>query len=286
VRAVLEWALEHDPERGLRLATLLETFWIVRDAAEGAGWLERLLARAPDAEPTLRAQALRALGGATDILGDTDVSPPLYRESFELFTAEGEELEAAHMRFRIAANMVMRGEAEQAWPLLEDGLREARERGNAIGECQALGFLAQKAHQEGEPEKAIALALESAAIASTLDWRWWEAGEFVNVAEIARELGRLNEAEQHSIRGLELADELGDRRLKMIAGTQLAIVAAKGCDVLRAGRLWGAVESEASAGSVGHWETDRAEFEVLMPRLDGEQFSAARAEGRPVRTRA
>ena len=70
VRAVLEWALDRDPSRGLRLATSLEAFWVVRDAVEGAGWLERLLERAPDAEPTLRAQALRALGGTSDILGD------------------------------------------------------------------------------------------------------------------------------------------------------------------------------------------------------------------------
>ena len=63
VRAVLEWALDRDPSRGLRLATMLETYWVVRDPVEGAGWLERLLEAAPDAEPTLRAQALRALGG-------------------------------------------------------------------------------------------------------------------------------------------------------------------------------------------------------------------------------
>jgi len=51
VRAVLDWAAEHDPERGLTLAASLEGFWLVREPTEGASRLEPLLARAPDAEP-------------------------------------------------------------------------------------------------------------------------------------------------------------------------------------------------------------------------------------------
>ena len=40
VRAVLEWALEHEPERGLELAAALEGFWLVREPYEGAARLE------------------------------------------------------------------------------------------------------------------------------------------------------------------------------------------------------------------------------------------------------
>ena len=279
VRAVLDWALDSDPSRGLRLATMLETFWVVRDAVEGAGWLERLLERVPDAEPTLRAQALRALGGASDILGDADRSPPFYGESLELFTEGGEELEAAHMRFRIAANMVMRGERETAWPLLEASLAEARALGHPIGECQALGFLADKAHRGGDVEQAIALALESATIAAALDWRWWEAGQYGEVAEMERELGRLDDAERHAQRSLELSHGLGDRRQMIFAGAELAIIAAYRGDAARAGLLWGSVEAEASSRRVGQWESGQAEFEALVLRVDGPAFTAARAEG-------
>ena len=49
-RAVLDWAVEHDPELGLALAASLEGFWLVREQTEGASRLEPLLARAPDAE--------------------------------------------------------------------------------------------------------------------------------------------------------------------------------------------------------------------------------------------
>ena len=279
VRAVLEWSLDRDPSLGLRLATLLEAFWVVRDAVEGAGWLERLLERAPDAEPTLRAQALRALGGASDILGDADRSPPFYRESLELFTEAGEELEAAHMRFRIAANMVMRGEWETAWPLLEASLSEARRLGHTIGECQALGFLSDKAHREGDVEQAIVLALESAAIAAALDWAWWEAGQVGDVAEMERELGRLDDAERHAQRSLDLSHGLGDRRQMIFAGAELAIIATYRGDAARAGLLWGAVEAEASSRRVGQWERARGDLEALVQGVDGPAFSAARAEG-------
>jgi predicted ATPase/class 3 adenylate cyclase len=279
IRAVLAWALVHDPQRGLHLATLLESFWIVRDAVEGASWLQRLLERAPDAEPTLRAEALRSLGGASDILGDADLTPPYYRESLELFTGAGKEVDAAHMRFRVAANMAMRGEYEAAWPLLEACLAEARERGNPLGVCQALGFLADKAHQDGDVEKAIALALESAALAATLDWRWWEAGQYGSVATMEREIGRLEDAERHALRQLELASELGDRRHMIFAGAELAIIAAVRGDAGRAGLLWGAVEAEASSRRVGQWESGQAELEALVLRVDGPAFSAARAEG-------
>lgn len=278
-RAVLEWALDHDPQRGLHLATWLEAFWVVRDPEEGAAWLERLLARAPDAEPDLRARALRALGGASDILGENERAAPCYRQSLELFTAVGDEVEAAHIRFRIAANMVMRGEKEAAWPLLEESLHESRQLGQRLGESQALGFLAQRAYADGDFERAIALALESAEIAREVGWTWWEAGQLGNVATLERERGRLDEAELHAIRELELSLELGDRRSMVFAAAEVAVIGAERGDAGRSGLLWGALESEASSGRVGQWENERAALEALVLRVDGPVFAAARAEG-------
>ncbi len=87
VLAVLDWAASHDPERGLQLATSLESYWVVRDPLAGIAWFERLLAICPDAEPHLRAQALRALGGSLDMSGQSDRAAPCYRESLALFAA-------------------------------------------------------------------------------------------------------------------------------------------------------------------------------------------------------
>jgi len=279
VRAVLEWALDSDPPRGLLLATWLEAFWVVRDAVEGCSWLERLLAQAPDAVPELRARALRALGGASDILGESERAAPCYRQSLELFTAVGEEVNAAHMRFRIAANMVMRGEKGAAWPLLEESLSEARQLGQTLGESQALGFLVQKAYADGELEKAIALALESARLAREVGWTWWEAGQLGSAAALERERGSLNAAEKHAFRALELSLELGDRQSMIFAAAELAIIAAVRGEAWRSGLLWGSLESEASSGRVGQWEQGCAEREALVLRVDGPDFAAGRGEG-------
>jgi hypothetical protein len=132
---------------------------------------------------------------------------------------------------------------------------------------------------EGDLEGAVALALESAAIAESLGWSWWEAGQYTSAAEIERELGRLDDGELHARRALQLGHGLGDRRLMVFAGSELAVIAAARDDGARAGLLWGAVESEVDAHAVGQWESVRDELEALIRRVNGPAFIAARSEG-------
>ena len=113
IRGALEWALAHDPVRGLELATALEEFWVIREAVEGSNWFERLLAAAPDSPAVARAGALRAFGGALDIEGEHEVAAPKYRESLALYEAIGNEFEVANLRFRVAANMANRGNSQR-----------------------------------------------------------------------------------------------------------------------------------------------------------------------------
>ena len=281
VRAVLEWALEHEPERGLELAAALEGFWLVREPHEGAARLEPLLARTPDSEPELRAHALRALGGALDRSGDSEAAAPFYRQSLELFIASGDEVQTANLRYRVAGNMVNRGETAAAWPLLEESLRTFRQLGLPRGEAQVLGYLSEKAHGDGDLALASELSLESAKIAHEVDWKWWEAGQLCDAARFERERGNLDAAEKHALRALELSLDLGDRRRVVPAASELAILAVERGDAERAGRLWGAVESEVSSGPTGaQWERHHEELERLVLRADGPAFSEARAEGR------
>ena len=120
---------------------------------------------------------------------------------------------------------------------------------------------------------------ESAAIAHGVGWAWWEAGELNSAATFERECGRLDAAEGHAFRSLELSLGLGDRQHVLFAAAELAIIAAARGDAARAGRLWGAVESEVASGPVGQWEKFREELESLVLRADGFPFSQARAEG-------
>jgi predicted ATPase len=279
VRAVLDWAAEHDPERGLALAASLEGFWLVHEQTEGASRLEPLLARAPDAEPELRAHALRALGGALQLSGEPERAAPCYQHSLELFIASGDEVQTANLRYRVAGNMVDTGETAAAWPLLEETLRTFRQLGLPRGEAQVLGYLAEKAYGDGDLALAIERSLESAAIAHELGWEWWEAGRLRGAARFERERGTLDAAEDHALRSLELSLGLGDRRRVVFVAAELAILAVERGDAERAGRLWGAVESEVSSAPVAEWEGHHQELESLVLRADGAAFSEARAEG-------
>ncbi len=279
VRAVLDWALAGDPAVGLRLATYLETYWIVREPVEGQAWLERFLGLTDAADPTLRGAALRALGGASDILGDHERAAPLYDESLALFSVAGADTDVAHIRFRIAASMVFRGDAPSAWPQLEELLRDARETGVRPAECQALAFLVGRAYRAGDIDTAIALALESADIAREIGWQWWEAGQVLTLATLERERHGLDAAERYGFRCLELAVALRDRRLLVFSAAELAIIAATRGDRARAGLLWGAVEAEARGGRIGQWEQQRAGLEELVMEVDGPEFAGGRTEG-------
>ena len=72
LRAALRWSCAHDPETALRLAASLWRFWFLRGhAVEGARWVERALAVAPD--PTRpRAAALIGLTGLDSRQGRGD----------------------------------------------------------------------------------------------------------------------------------------------------------------------------------------------------------------------
>ena len=280
VRAVLDWAAEHDPERGLALAASLEGFWLVREQTEGTSRLEPLLARTPDAEPQLRAHALRALGGALQLSGEPERAAPYYQHSLELFIASGEEVQTANLRYRVAGNMVDRGETAAAWPLLEESLRTFRQLGLPRGEAQVLGYLAEKPHGEGDLARAIELTLESAAIAHEIGWAWWESGQLSGAAELERERGDLDAAEGHALRCLELSLGLGDRRRVVLTAAKLAVIVAERGDAELAGRLWGAIESEQTSRPVRQWENDRQKLEALVLRVDGPAFVRARTEGR------
>jgi predicted ATPase/class 3 adenylate cyclase len=280
VRAVLDWAAEHEPECGLALAAALEEFWVVREPVEGASRLGELLEAAADAPPSLRAEALRARAGAFDIFGQPERAEPAYRESLALFSALGDELNTANLRFRLAANMVSRGEVERAMPIVEEALREFRRLRHRFGETQALSFLAIGASLRGDDAAARDLFERSAAAAREVDWPWWEINQLGNLAELECKRGRFEEAMGHARRSLELAVELGDRMSAVFAAAELAGAAAAHGDATLAGRLWGAIEREEGLGPIGQWPPQRDDYRARLAPLAGAELERAVEEGR------
>jgi hypothetical protein len=175
--------------------------------------------------------------------------------------------------------MVTMGETTAAWPLLEESLRTFRQLDLPRGEAQVLGYLAEKPHGHGDLAGAIELALQSAAIAHEIDWGWWESGQLAAASDFERERGGLDAAEGHALHALELSLSLGDRRRALLTAAKLAVIAAQRGDAQRAGRLWGAIESEQTSRPVRQWENDREKLEGLVFGVDGPAFARARTEG-------
>ena len=280
IRSALDWSVDSDPERGLKLATWLEAFWVVRDPTEGTTRLQVLLDECPNADPALRARALRALGGTLDILGENDRAAPLYPESLGLFVGLGDTASASHMRMRVAANMLMRGETEAAWPLLEASLDESRSLDLPLGVSQALAFLSDRSRRAGDFDEAVQMCIESADLARDVGWTWWEAGQLESAATIELERGDFDASELHATRAASLSLELGDRQHTIFAASHLAVLAVERRDLDRAGRIWGAIESEEAAGRVGQWEAHRDEVAARVVRPDEPSFVEGLAEGR------
>jgi predicted ATPase/class 3 adenylate cyclase len=279
VRAALDWAQTNEPERGLALAAALEGFWLVREPMEGTSWLEPLLASATDAEPKLRGHALRALGGVLQAIEAYDRAALAYGQSLEQFIAIADEIQTANLRYRVAANMISTGEGAAAWPLLEDSLQTFRDLGLRRGEAQVLAYLAEKPREDGDLARAIELTLQSAKIACEVDWAWWQFLQLHGAAELELQRGNLDAAENNALASLDLSLSLGNRRSIMLVAAKLAVIAAERGDAERAGRLWGAIESDETSGPVRGWEDSRKECEALVMRADGPAFARARTEG-------
>ena len=96
-RAALRWARAR--ERGdivLALAGALSWFWETRGhLTEGVEWLRWAIAHGTDADPELRARALRGAGILTWLLGDAPAAVPLVDEALGLFREAGNEAEAS-----------------------------------------------------------------------------------------------------------------------------------------------------------------------------------------------
>jgi hypothetical protein len=112
-----------------------------------------------------------------------------------------------------------------------------------------------------------------------VEWAWGENSRCRTLAEIASRLGRHARADEHGREALRLALTTGDRIKAVIAVAALASVAARAGDHERAGRLWGAVETEEGRSFLGWWTTYRHQYADAMACCAGTEFDQARAVG-------
>ncbi|MGO4104709.1 BTAD domain-containing putative transcriptional regulator [Leifsonia sp. YAF41] len=143
LRSALRWSCAHEPETSLRLAASLWRFWFLRGhAIEGARWVERALAVAPD--PTRpRAAALIGLTGLDSRQGRSDRHRALGAEALAIVQQIGQPDEVVMARLVETSLAWGTFDLDEAEQLAADIHAEAVERGKAEHAAASSWLLGQ-----------------------------------------------------------------------------------------------------------------------------------------------
>ncbi len=146
-RTALEWSLaQQSSESSLRFAGALGVFWRKRGyLSEGRAWLERLLARAQNASPELRAKAVAPASWLARDLGDYERARALQREGLEILRAAGGKLAMGDMLIQGGLLAVYENDPQRAFDCFDECLALSEELSYRWGRAMALVNLAHAA---------------------------------------------------------------------------------------------------------------------------------------------
>ena len=278
-RRAIDWARVHDPEFALRLAVSLELFWVLDDPFEGARTLEAVLETDVAVPPVLRARALRALAEAAHMAGDFEMGASALAESLAEFERIGDERGIAIVRHRLSFSAWAAGDLPRARQLVEASLATCSRIPDPKLEADCMRSLAWIEHADGNPERAVDLVEQSIALLDQIGHTWLLKSALLESADLARDLGEMEKAEERAREGLRVAIALGDRQGTVYAIATLAQNSTAAGELVRAGRLWGALEAESERELVGAWERARDDAAETIVR-DDPAFERGREEGR------
>jgi predicted ATPase/DNA-binding SARP family transcriptional activator len=277
-RAALDWALATNRTTvALRLATALGFLWVTSDPIGAMTWFERLLAASDDEAAALRPRALQLYAVLTSIAGDWEQVERLAQQALTEARAVGDDGTAANALFLLATSALRAGDPRRAQALLEQSLALHRKTGSRKGEAQAHGMLGTLLLAKGEQARGLELIESAITVAHDAGFPWWEKNELCFLAEQLLAFGQIDGAGESAVRALRIATTIGDRVGQVDALAILAHVAAERNEPNVAGRLWGAVESEAARAPFPGWERTRRRHLAAI-RAEA-TFEAARAEG-------
>jgi non-specific serine/threonine protein kinase len=289
LQAALRWLLDHEEgELGLRMAAALGYFWEARGyTAEGARQLDEALARAPDADPLLRARALSRLGHLLIWMADEAERPrAVLTDALELARFDQDTLTIARSLTALGVLGLFTQDWNQGRSYLEEALTYWEDAGDAWGIAYTLLYLGSIMFRQGHQQEAMRLLEESLA-------RYREMGEvsarglvLFSLGYTVREQGNVAGAVTHLQELLELSYEAQDRRLLCTCGIGVAWLLRDQGDGVQPARLLGAVQQLREMMGIGHGNiVSRTMLSpiaaaALQARLDQEAFEAALAEGR------
>jgi predicted ATPase/class 3 adenylate cyclase len=254
LRAALQW-MKDVPSRSdsmLEMVISLWRFWDIHGhISEGLSWIELALETNPDADPDLRANALRGAGFLARQQGDYVHSKTLHEKSLALFREVDDRLGIARElstlgeirwilgdpkaavefnqeslalhdqignREGVAASLEQlgivardHGDYEQARDLLEESLKIQREGGDASKIASCLNNLAGVAYLLCQYQQATELFEEALSFYRQLNDRWGASEILLHLGNVAKDKGDFKQAVLLYNESLEIKQELGDK---------------------------------------------------------------------------
>jgi tetratricopeptide (TPR) repeat protein len=251
IQTALRWSIERDEaERGMRAATSIWRFWLLRGhLTVGRTWVERLLA-VPGERTTVRARAHGAAGSLAYWQQDVAETERHYGEALAMFRDLGDRPGMARALYDLAFLPYVRG---TGWDESIEVLREAVELFEEVGDldsaAKARGDIAYFTMLLGDLEGALPLLESGLARARRRDDLFDLMDNLMRLAEAQRLLGRLDEARSTLLETLDIVDGADiEGGIAAVLHVLSSLEAAKGRH-REAMRLFGA--SRALADSVG-----------------------------------
>jgi len=265
LRAGLDWAIEVEPEVGLRLAVALHHYWIAHDPREGIRRYEALRSRSVDGDLLLRARAALSFSACLSWIGDLDRSRSVCAESIDLHRAAGDAWGLLESQLRLRHLAVLAGELPNAQDLYRDSLEEWRRLGDKAGELQALADLGWWEFEFGEWERGWELTEQAVERARQIGYTWCEVGALGQLSLRTIEAGRIEEGELRAREYVRAAKQIESRTDLVLGLAILARAAAERGDADRARTLWVAIEAEHERNPVPIWPDRREAYAQQIP---------------------
>ncbi|HET9852771.1 MAG TPA: BTAD domain-containing putative transcriptional regulator, partial [Candidatus Limnocylindrales bacterium] len=280
IRAAIQWADEHDPAIGVRIATALERFWALTRAREGIAVFDRLLAH-EDLPEAPRAAAFRARGGSRYASGDFAGGIGDYERALAIHRRLGQSAHAAHLTMRLAMEAQRVGATARAKQLLDEAARIGANGRFPPDEYAGMALESDLAFDAGRDDEGFELLARAGARAAAAGDIFWHLSSLLTTAERDLARDRVADAGAPALEALRLAQQIEDRQTIVWSLAVLAQVAAASGAQQLAGRLWGGLEAEVERGGhVGQWEGEEATYRERVLALAGDGFDAGVAKGR------
>lgn len=160
--------------------------------------------------PRVQVQALIGYGTTCIPLGLFASAIQQYQEALRLSMKEGIDEFLHHIYYGLAEAQRLSGSFDKAYVNANTALRMYREKGDRYYECRILSTLGRIAFLLGDHRSASDHYMESLTIATIDNLAGMKLINFVSMAELLLDEGRLEDARRYSDHGLEVSDEVKD----------------------------------------------------------------------------